>query len=78
MFRGVDITPYNLGWSLTPEQSPDKDLKDGNSLVELRKRSRQLIRDNLTVAGFQQIYVNLIVSRGSYTAVRRTESKENK
>lgn len=64
MFKGAEITSYNISWALTPEQSPDKDLKDYNSLSELRKRSRQANRDNPVVAGFQQVYINMIASRG--------------
>ena len=64
IFKGAETNPFNIGWNIVPEQSPDKDLSQEDSLVNLRKRSHQLIRDNPIVAGIQQAYINLITAQG--------------
>ena len=64
IFKGAETNPFNIGWNIVPEQSPDKDLSQEDSLVNLRKRSHQLIRDNPIVSGIQQTYINLITAQG--------------
>lgn len=61
-FKAAERNAYNIGWEVTNEQSPDSTLL--NDIVTLRERSHQLIRDNPVVAGFQQTYINNIISYG--------------
>lgn len=63
-FKEAETTPYNIGWNIFDESSADKALDVGDSLITLRKKSQQLVRDNPIVAGFQQTYVNIISSVG--------------
>lgn len=61
-FKGAEDSAYNISWSVTREQHPDKDLE--YDLKTLRSRSHQSIRDNLVVSGIQQAYLNYILSYG--------------
>lgn len=63
-FREANTTSYNMGWDVFNETSADRALDVGDSLITLRRKSQQLIRDNPIVAGFQQTYINLISSTG--------------
>jgi capsid protein len=64
VFEGAQDTAYNMGWSIASEMTPDKELSDGDSLVRLRNRVDQLIRDDLIAAGIQQAFINNIVGAG--------------
>jgi lambda family phage portal protein len=63
-FREANTTSYNIGWEIFNETSGDKALDVGDSLITLRKKSQQLVRDNPIVYGFQQTYINLISGVG--------------
>lgn len=63
-FKGADDTPYTKNWNIFGEYTPDYALDASNSLMTLRARSQQLIRDNPIVSGLQQAYVNSVCSYG--------------
>jgi lambda family phage portal protein len=68
-FKSAQSNAYNMSWNVFSEQTPDRDLKDGNSLQVLRKRSRQLIKDNLLIAGMQQSVINVVGSPNKIAVV---------
>jgi capsid protein len=59
-FAGAKDTAYNMGWAINTEMSPDYELSSSDTLKKLRLRSRQLIKDDLVVAGIQQAIINLV------------------
>ena len=63
-FKGAESNPYNMGWQVYEETSLDESMNDGRSLINLRSRSQQLLRDNPVVSGLQQAYINAICSFG--------------
>jgi lambda family phage portal protein len=51
----------SMGWDVFPyESSPDYELDVADTLITLRKRSRQLIKDNPIAAGAQQTIINSV------------------
>lgn len=61
-FRAAEANAYNMSWNVLAEMSPDRELRDYNTLKTLRTRSHQMIKDNVIVAGVQQAYINTIGS----------------
>lgn len=59
-FKGAERNAYNIDWIVRSEATPDEELYEGDSLVTLRERARQLVKDNPVIAGLQQMYINLI------------------
>lgn len=66
-FKGAERNAYNIDWIVRSEVTPDEELHEGDSLVKLRERARQLVKDNPIIAGLQQMYINLV---GTPSAVR--------
>lgn len=66
-FKGAENNAYNIDWIVRSEATPDEEMYEGDSLVTLRDRSRQLIKDNGMVAGLQQLFINLV---GTPSAIR--------
>lgn len=66
-FKGAERNAYNIDWIVRSEVTPDEEMYEGDSLVTLRKRARQLVKDNPTIAGLQQMYINLV---GTPSAIR--------
>lgn len=63
-FEGARDTAYTLSWQVNKEMSADQELSDSDTLVKLRLRSKQLIKDNPIVAGVQQAFINLVTNVG--------------
>lgn len=66
-FKGAERNAYNIDWIVRSEATPDEEMYEGDSLVTLRERARQLVKDNPIVAGLQQMYINLV---GTPSAIR--------
>jgi lambda family phage portal protein len=64
-FKAAENNAYNMSWQVLPEMTPDRELETGNALQTLRRRSRQLHKDNITVAGIQQAIINVVGSPNS-------------
>lgn len=77
-FREANTTSYNYSWDIFNETSADRALDVGDSLITLRRKSQQLVRDNPIVAGFQQTYINLISSSGPTIYVESTNKIQEK
>jgi lambda family phage portal protein len=77
-YREANTTSYNAGWDIFNETSADRALDVGDSLVTLRRKSQQLVRDNPIVAGFQQTYVNLICGAGPIIYIESSSSVQEK
>jgi lambda family phage portal protein len=66
-FKSAERNAYNIDWVVRSEATPDDELDEGDSLVTLRERSRQLVKDNPIVAGLQQLFINMV---GTPNAIR--------
>jgi lambda family phage portal protein len=77
-YREANTTAYNSGWDIFNETSADHALDVGDSLITLRRKSQQLVRDNPIVAGFQQAYINLISGVGPTIYVESGSSIQEK
>jgi len=75
-FKSVRNTAYNSEWLVGKEYTADKELSDSGTLITLRRRSRQLIKDNPIVAGMQQGFVNAIGSPNKLISVSENKLKQ--
>jgi capsid protein len=73
-FKGAERNAYNIDWIVRSEATPDDEMYEGDSLVTLRERSRQLVKDNPLIAGLQQMYINL-VGTPSATRIKKASSQ---
>ena len=78
IFDGAADSSQSLGWSFLPELNPDEELEYANSLIKLRKRSHDLIKNNLTVAGIQQRFINIICGEGVKIRVTSKSKRQKK
>lgn len=65
-FKAARNSAYNMSWDVLAEMSADKELSDADTLITLRRRSKQLTKDSAIVAGVQQAILNIVGTPNSF------------